>query len=207
MKGMTTNISSEAELLREVADFWTKEIQPKVVPQACVLASRITTYALSRFGIKWEVHHSDALAVNDEWYNLYFEQGVPQELLPPTAWSVGAVTMKNVVGTHRHITFGDKGFSGHLVVTTDEHFIDLSSGQFDRPNNGIITGAPLIVSRSLITKPQTLRARDFISVPITQGKFLLRRAKVKADYKWTPDWAHTHKRWTTALVAKLNGDR
>jgi hypothetical protein len=186
--------TKEAIALRILADYWTEKVTPVVDARSCVLAGRVASVVLNRIGISTAVYHTDTVAMNELWYELFVVKGLAQALLPPEAWCVGAVTGE-VKGTHRNMV---GGFSGHLIVTTPNYFVDLSAGQFDRPSHGIVTGSPLIVHRENIVDSEQGKM-----VPIQQGLYIVRPAEKPASYKWTPDWQTSYKHFTKPLLARL----
>jgi hypothetical protein len=186
--------TKEAIALRVLAEYWQTDVAPMVNPRACVLAGRLATVVLGRIGISTAVYHTDTVAMNDLWYNLFIVKGLGQQFLPPEAWCVGAVTA-DVKGTHSTMV---GGFSGHLVVTTPHHFVDLSASQFDRPSHDIVTGSPLIVPRENITDTPHGKM-----VPIQRGVYITKPAENPASYQWTPDWQTNYKTFAKPLITRL----
>lgn len=188
---------NERDILRELSRYWNRHIATQVRVNSCVLAARLSTLALSHFGVDSSVHHVDAVAMNTLWYKMYLEQGVPPSKLPPEAWAVGAVTGENATATHKVDLTG--GFMGHVIVTTRDYLIDITANQFDRPEKAIITGAPLIVPQEHIK--QTEHGFD---IPVFQGVYILRPAeRTLKSYKVSVDWQTNYKKHINGLISHI----
>lgn len=164
---MTSTVDREMIVLRELANYYETCVEPTLgTHRACVLATRITNLMLTEFEIPHVVTHIDSFIVNDDWWDFVNSKSdLDITRLPETAWSIGCNSAE---------TPKKNGFPGHLVVETDNYFVDLSSRQFDRPQHNIITAAPLIVPLGQLTELPD----DFWSVPIPKGHYLFRDAAV-----------------------------
>ena len=186
-----STLTKEEQALGIIGHYWETTVAPQVDKRACILAGRLLSVSLSRVGIPVTLYHTDAVAMNELWYELFVKQGVKQEDLPAEAWCVGAVT-GDIKGTHRTMV---GGFSGHIVATTANYFIDLTAGQFDRPTKGIVTGSPLFAQRDAVMDTEYGK-----QIPIQQGIYIVKPAQKPASYKWTPDWSFSYKVFATPLV-------
>lgn len=184
--------------LNKIAEYWQSEVAPQVLPNSCVLAVRLVSKALNTLDVPHQITACDALAMNDEAWLLQ-RQGISVTDWSPTAWSVGAVSNPNAVGTNLTMR---GGYAGHLIVTAQQHLIDLTAGQFDRPSHGIVTGGSLIIPFSEIpTDEQGSRC-----VPIKQGRYLLRPAQYPSNYAHGTDWEYAYRKFLRGLLHHLRGD-
>ena len=176
---MTTTIDREKIVLSELASFYATRIVPTLATlRACVFASRLTSAILTRFEIPHKVTHVDVLVVNDEWWDFYIEKRITEITeLPETAWSVGCNSDEKPQAN---------GFPGHLVVETEDFFVDLSSGQFDRPQHKILTNSPLVAPLGDLLELHD----DWWSIPILEGRYVFRDAAVpRMPSQSSPDWS------------------
>lgn len=191
---------TETAVLEVAKDFWVREVVPITVPNACILASRILTYSLNKYGITANATQIDAICYNNEGYRL--RNNLSAFKASKTAWSVGIMSEPSNEWIMSQITSGTNPFTrdffGHLIVETEHHFIDFTAGQFDRPQHGIVTGSPLIVPFSELQE-----AKGSWLVPIIQGKYLFRDAKHPSSPKNMPDWATNYKQDAQRLIDEL----
>jgi hypothetical protein len=98
-----------------------------LLPNCCVLASKVLLVALIDAGFQAWVEPTYALAINKEGY-LLLDRGVPTSEWPDTAWSVGV---------EEGGTIDTGSYPGHLVVFCYVDgaltLVDGSAGQFSRP--------------------------------------------------------------------------
>lgn len=164
---MTSTIERERAILQELARYYEARVEPTLsTPRACVLAARITNLMLTEFGISHLITHVDAFIVNDEWRDFINSGGHLRGIaMPETAWSIGYNSAEKPER---------KSLPGHLVVETDNYFVDLSSRQFDRPQHNIETDSPMVVPLGSLTE----LPNGVWSVPIRKGHYLFRDAAV-----------------------------
>jgi hypothetical protein len=191
---------TETAVLEVAKDFWLREVVPVTVPNACILASRILTVALNKYGVAANATQLDAVCWNDEGYRLRNDVVASRE--SKTAWSVGVMSKPSDQWITNEIASGrnpfERDFFGHLVVETEHHFIDFTAGQFDRPQHGIVTGSPLIVPNSHLVE-----TKDGWKVPIIKGVYTIRDAKYPASPRNAPDWHTNYKRDAKRLIDEL----
>lgn len=130
---MTTPLQREQGILSTVVELWERDIVPTVQANHCILAARVVSEVLAVYRIDHAVYPTNAFVFNAEAFDLYLTE-TPYAEWPDSAWNVG-VTRDSP---------GD-GYAGHLMVSTYEHAIDLSAGQFDRPHKNINVPGPLII--------------------------------------------------------------
>lgn len=130
----------EIEIVKEISKGW-QEFRQEVplAINACILAANYTHRVLEMFDIEHKVRPIGATVFNRTGWQTF---GTPADKLPPEAWSVHC--------SSRSPHLLEKGWSGHLVVETNNFFIDLSAEQFSRPAHQIQIFSPLIVPRSEI---------------------------------------------------------
>ena len=191
---------TETAVLEVAKDFWVREVAPVTVPNACVLATRILTVALNKYGVTANATQIDAACWNAEGYRLRNDLAATRQ--SKTAWSVGVMSEPSRTWIANEIASGsnpfDRDFFGHLVVETEHHFIDFTAGQFDRPQHGIITGSPLIVPNHRLVETDV-----WWEVPITEGIYTFRDAKYPSSPRNAPDWTANYKRDAKRLVDLL----
>jgi len=192
--------TTETAVLEVAKDFWLREVAPVTVPNACILASRILTVALNKYGVTANATQVDAVCWNDEGYRL--RNNLPAFRFSKTAWSVGVMSEPSNDWIASQISSGGNPFArdffGHLVVETEHHFIDFTASQFDRPQHGIITGSPLIIPFHRLTEK-----KDGWLVPIVKGKYVFRDAKHPSSPQNAPDWSTNYKHHATQLIDEL----
>jgi hypothetical protein len=178
---MATTTDREKTVLRELASFYSARVVPTLATlRACVFAARLTSEILTEFEIPHEIAHVDVLVVNDEWWEYCVEKGISDVAhVPDTVWSVSCYSNEKPE---------KNGFPGHLVVETDDFLVDLSSGQFDRPQHKILTNSPLVAPMGSLLELHD----DWWSVPILEGRYLFRNAAVpRMPSRGSPDWSRT----------------
>ena len=133
---------TQREVLDHINRGWQdfrKEVP--LTPNACILAANYAHRVLEMFDINHRVRPIGATVFNQRGWELFAER-IPANQLPPEAWSVHCSSRSE----NRMVN----GWSGHVVIETDEFFVDLSAEQFSRPQHEIQIFSPLIVPRSSI---------------------------------------------------------
>jgi len=194
------SLNKETAVLEVAKDFYLREVAPVVVPNACILASRIITVALAKYNVQCWATQVDAVCWNNEGFRLRNDLNAFRST--PTAWSVGVMSEPSNQWVRNELESGsnpfDRKFYGHLIVETPNHFVDFTASQFDRPEKGIVTGSPLIVPNSRLTE-----VKDGWIVPIEQGVYVFRDAQHPASPQGTPDWDANYKRDAKRLIEEL----
>jgi hypothetical protein len=163
----------EQIVMETLSSVWLRGAAPRLTTDgACVAGSRFGLEFLKQTGIEAWVTQVDAIALDEQSY---------REMLngePPTGWSVGALSVTEVPNK----------WNGHVIVETNQWFIDLTAGQFDRPDKGIVFGNGLCVPTGKLIDHVGIWQGDWFEVPVAQGHYLFRDAVVQRDIKKAPDW-------------------
>ena len=199
---MITNIETERRVIDALVELWDSEVRPHVVTNACVLSARIASEVLSHFGIQHEVFPMAAMAMNDEMLK-HQQEGVHYSAWSPTAWSVG-VGFGQMVATNKDSRDGT-GFDGHVVVVTENHYIDLTAYQFDRLEHHINTGGSIVVPMGELKYPFTLSTEmpnEWIYLSLFEGHLLL-TPNGNSSFMDSPDWCLHYKRQSGDIIRKI----
>lgn len=156
-----------------LASVWLNGAAPRLSDSsACVASARFGWELLHWAGVEAWVTQVDAIGLDEQSYmEVINGEG-------PTGWSVGALSMTEVPNK----------WNGHVVVETNDWFIDLTAGQFDRPDKGIMFGNGLCVPVGELTHHVGVWQGDWFEVPVAQGHYLFRDAVVQRDITKAPDW-------------------
>lgn len=172
-KPQTRTRVEERLMVETLSSVWLRGAAPRLTNAgACVAGSRFGWEYLKQVGIESWVTQVDAIGLDEQSY---------KEMLNgegPTGWSVGALSVTEVPNK----------WNGHVVVETNEWFIDLTAGQFDRPDKGIVFGHGLCVPVGELIHHVGIWQGDWFEVPVAQGHYLFRDAVVKRDINTAPDW-------------------
>lgn len=163
----------ERLMIETLSSVWVRGAVPRLTTAgACVAGSRFGLEYLRQVGIDCWVTQVDAIGLDEQSY---------EEVLNgegPTGWSVGALSVTEVPNK----------WNGHVVVETNEWFVDLTAGQFDRPDKGIVFGHGLCVPVGELVEHVGVWQGDWFEVPVAQGHYLFRDAVVQRDITKAPDW-------------------
>lgn len=186
-------LGDEQRAVNALADFFSSEVQPRMRDlRSCVMAARLATKSLDRIGIPNQFSHVDATCLNDEWLH-HAQLGTPAEEVPLTAWSISVWSNHDLVFRPSG-NYDPNGFSGHLIVETENFMIDLSAQQFDRPQHEIITGGPLVVPLSDLTEVrQGFVLNETWSVPIELGHYWFNDAVLPTRPSNSNDWRYGYR--------------
>jgi hypothetical protein len=169
----TVSQEKESLLVKDLGFTWVQAVMPRLQETgACVAGSRFGSEFLKELGVNAWVTQLDAIAIDEQSYNEMISGEAPN------GWSVGAFSMTTVPNK----------WNGHVVVETTNWFIDLTAGQFDRPDKGIVFGNGLCVPTEKIIFHENIWQGDWFEVPVEQGHYLFRDAVVKRDITKAPDW-------------------
>lgn len=181
-----------------LADAWVDLVKPHVIPNACILAARLTVETARYFGVTVMPVAVHLNVANDDAFDLLATE-TPMEEWPETAWTLGW-SDASVEAT---------GWNGHLVVVVgdpgDEYVVDLSAYQFDRPHKHITTGAPLVAGPGQVgeitSAPNGLVHMLHIALP--EGHYLFSPAPENTGYKTAPDWRTKYKVFAGPMIRHL----
>lgn len=159
-------------LVLSLGEVWTRGVAPRLVQNSCVAGARFAIEYLRLMGIDAWATQVDALALDEKSY---------ADILcgnEPTGWSVGALSLTTV----------PNAWNGHVVVETQDWFIDLTASQFDRPERGIIMGSSVCVPTDRLAHHVGVWQGDWFEAPAVRGHYLFRDAVVQKDITQAPDW-------------------
>lgn len=189
-----TVVPMEAESVAHLlADEWTEKVRPYASVNACILAARTAHEVFGYFGIKHTVQPVMALAVNDRMYDIMVAATERLASFPPDAWSIG-------VGREVPAQ-SDNGWSGHLAVITDTHYVDLSAEQFDRPQRQIMSGGPIVARSSEFEFVEAPTFRMWHR-PMLKGHYLWMHED-NVTYKGSNDWRLNYKEFTGQIIRSI----
>jgi len=160
-------------MVETLVSAWLRGAVPRLTNTgACVAGARFGLELLSRLGVESCVTQVDAIGLDEQSYmEVINGKG-------PTGWSVGALS----------VTTAPNAWNGHVVLETNDWFIDLTAGQFDRPDKGILFGNGLCVPVGELTHHVGIWQGDWFEVPVAQGHYLFRDAVIQRDITKAPDW-------------------
>lgn len=192
---MTQRIQETTEFISALSDYWNEHIQPEVLPNACILASRYATEVLSYFDIHNTVVSASVHACNDIMLDFMLTTGGTPPF-PDDAWSVGV----GIPNASAQIKPSGTGWDGHAVVLTRSFFIDLTAPQLDRPQYDIVTGGSIVMPLSEIKTSPLSDKWGYIKLPSGHYSWT---TTGDARYKSTKDWRSTYKLFTGDAIRSL----
>lgn len=190
---------TEQEILQHIADGWV-EVRTglTVIPNACILAGNFAHRILNTFEIPHRVRPIGATVFNQKGWELF---GVPPHQLPDDAWSVHCSSKS------QHVLLS--GWSGHLIIETENFFLDLTAEAFSRPNHNISIFAPLLVPRKSIMKmPDGTPAKqlagrdDAFGFQLFGGIYTFYYEDFNQVYKKASDWSVTFRQLGCSRVVE-----
>ena len=123
---------TELEILEQISKHWVSYRKKwKIQQNSCILACNFARQILLRFDIDHEVLPIGTTVFNRRGWELF---GVPAKQLPDDAWHV-----------HCSSQSLGKGFGGHVIIQTENHFFDPTVGAFSRPEKEMMFGETVIV--------------------------------------------------------------
>jgi len=172
---------SEEQIVRALARAWDEEIAPNVHPACCILASRCARETLLYFNLSNQVLPLKVYCYNESGFDNRF---TPLENWHDEAWGVGTGELA-----------GKNEYAGHIVVLSQNWFIDLSAKQYDRPQKGILTGGSIVKSRDEI-----VFLRTEAQFPLKQGIYTMRLNAQNQSFKKSPDWLKGYRDYSGILI-------
>lgn len=192
---------TELEILEQTSKHWVSFRKKWNIQQnSCILACNFTRQILLQLDVEHEVLPVGTTVFNRRGWELF---GVPANQLPDDAWHV-----------HCSSQSLGKGFGGHVIVQTKNHFFDPTVGAFSRPEKDMMVGetviAPLVNmevhTRSSDTHPIHLafRTNKFWTFPIGSGLYSYYLERFNTIYRKSPDWQISpEKLGIPEIVAKM----
>ncbi len=183
---------TQREVIEHISSGWRgfREEGASVL-NACILGANYAHRVLDMFEIDHKVRPIGATVFNKRGWELFAER-IPANQLPPEAWSVHCSSRSE----HRMVN----GWSGHVVIETEEFFIDLTAEQFSRPQHEIQIFAPLIVPRKNIrelpsgTAVHDLgRTEDAYIFDLGSGIYTFYYEDWNTIYQKAPDWHRSYR--------------
>ena len=122
----------EYKILSETQKYWQNyKTKNNIDDNSCILAVNFAHKILSALDVPHVIVPIGTTVFNKDGYDHF---GKPASELPDSAWSVHCSTRST-----------GSGFSGHLVIETENYLLDLTAIQFERKNHNIVIGESLIV--------------------------------------------------------------
>lgn len=121
------------------------------------------------------------------------------------AWSVGVGFGQAMVATNKD-SRQSNGFDGHLIVTTDNFYVDLTAYQFDRLEHGINTQGPLVVPISDVVYPFTFSSDAltyWLYISLEEGHLVMTSNK-NYTYENSPDWRIHYQRQVGDIIREIH---
>lgn len=199
----------ELSAIQAIAREWaniTTNLPPNKLG-ACILAARTATETLNELNIRNEAVPIAAVVENDAMRATHMT-GV----LNDDAWNVCCGKFSNIVQDDE-----EGAWQGHIVILTENYFVDLTATQFARPAKNIYIPRSIIVPTSDIKtvsipfyKETTTWAKWFaFTLPSGRGRYLFRPQYENTDYMNGRDWKTGHERFniTEGVKTRLASDR
>jgi hypothetical protein len=126
------NQELEYTILCEIQKYWENYKKTNnIVDNSCILAANFAHKTLSSLDVPHAIVPIGVTVFNTDGYE-YFGNSASE--LPDSAWSVHCSTRST-----------GSGFSGHLVIETENYLLDLTAVAFERKQHNIVVGESLIV--------------------------------------------------------------
>jgi hypothetical protein len=122
----------EYKILSETQKYWQNyKTKNNIDDNSCILAVNFAHKILSALDVPHVIVPIGTTVFNKDGYDHFGESASE---LPDSAWSVHCSTRST-----------GSGFSGHLVIETENYLLDLTALQFERKKHNIVVGESLIV--------------------------------------------------------------
>lgn len=162
-------------LVADWEDFWPN----RVIPNHCIFAVGVIDRVLRDNGHPpARIVACDVLAANAQAVGL-IQREVPVASWPPGAWSVGAV---------HHPGYSGDDYNGHVVAIAGNWLIDLSIGQFARPDRNILIAGPTAVDISPDPEANVIE----VDLP-RRGSLGWTLRPDQTGWRQSPDWKQRRK--------------
>lgn len=179
-----------AELIRRFADLWSGTFAAEVDPHACILASRTAVETFRYFGVDAEAVPVTVIVCNAVAFPL-LQSEVPLADWPETAWSIGV----GLGGTN------PTGYEAHMVVRIpDVAWVDLTAGQFSRPQRGIPVPDVIWLEATNGTDGP---GRQWRHAQLHDDAHYLWRELDDQSFRDAPDWRRNYRPFTARAIRAL----
>lgn len=139
---MHINKEQEHQILKNLANEWNKySSENNIIVNSCILASNFASKTLVCVGVPHQVRVIGATVFNQRGFETF---GTQPEELPEDAWSVHVSSLSR--NDPRK-----PAFSGHVVIETENFFVDLTAEAFSRPQHQMAINDPLVVPKGKIS--------------------------------------------------------
>lgn len=186
----------ELAVIEAIAEDW-KQIQQNLPQNSCILAGRVASEVLTDRNIDHEVVPIAAVVENHAMRAVHMT-GVMND----DAWNVCCGEFMNVEQPPE-----TGSWTGHLVVVTDNYFIDLTATQFARPAKQINIDSPLIAKLDdLQTYEIPLYDKNTIWIGFqlpAGGRYLFQPQLGNQRYKTGPDWQRGYKSFAGSMIRNV----
>jgi hypothetical protein len=185
-----TELDTEAGVINHIASRWLATYPPE--ENNCVLAARVLVVVCEHFKVAAREVPVNVQVFNQEAAVQMFA-GVADPSLWPASAEVFATSIAPAPGG---------GFGGHLIVETDHYLVDLTAGQFNRPNVGIETGE-VIVEKS---DQPVWAENNSVALPSSpNGTLVAYTWRDDQSYLLAPDWKTGYRDPAQALIDAMTG--
>lgn len=193
------NIRREELVVTKLTDIWRQIYVPKLVPNACVLSSRVASEVLTYFGIQHDVVPVCAYAINEKMHE-HWRNKTPISMWEDDAYSVGispdAVLTNNGIDRRE-----PHGFEGHLIVITNNHLLDLSALQFHRPQHNIFVDGPILATKTAV-ETVSFGEHELVRIILEQGLLFYENLRTN-KYLKSNDWRKNYRPITSNIIKKM----
>ncbi len=185
----------EKYVLESLREQWIQDWQPDLQKNACILAGRLGKSVIDLCGLNVKVVPVGVVVYNQSGWDNQFTHSAD---LPDSAWNVactGRIKNLDVAVT------STGGWDGHLLLETDNYFLDLTANAFSRPEHGINIPGPLLVHKDQITTlherdsqfkcHEVFQAAEFSQIALGSGcTYNFSPELWNTDYRKSPNWTY-----------------
>lgn len=183
----------ELSAIKAIAREWVDIDATLPQKNACILAARVASQALNDIGIDHELVPIASVVENEAMRAVHMTG-----LMNDDAWNVCCGKFINFKQDHE-----EGSWQGHIVIFTDNYFVDLTAPQFSRPAKNIIIDRPLIIPISDLQNykipfyEKTTTWTKWIGFPLPsgRGRYLMQPQLDNLAYMHGRDWKTGHLRF------------
>jgi hypothetical protein len=193
------NQELEYTILCEIQKHWENYKKTNnIVDNSCILAGNFAHKILTSLDVPHAVVPIGVTVFNKDGYE-YFGNSASE--LPDSAWSVHCSTRST-----------GSGFSGHLVIETENYLLDLTAVAFERKQHNIVVGESLIVPHEKMevyvrdSNPSIINnmfgAYVAYEFKLTDGIYTYYEEEWNKVYTKSADWKATYRELGIAKVVE-----